>query len=227
MTHIGVAHVTRLAKEPICSAFNEFWPEAAISDFEDYDLPPARAAAGCETAEIKKRIANLAAQAVDAGVDGLLFTCAAFGESIDLVAERLPIPVLKPNEAMFREALMIGGRVGLVATFAPSIQIISDEYAALARDVGKNPELKTVCAENAMSAALSGNSWKHDTLIAEAAKSLGECDVIMMAQLTMISARSIVRELTGIEPLTSPASAVKMLRFMIDEQARASSLQAL
>lgn len=227
MTHIGVAHVTRLAKEPICSAFNEFWPEAAISDFEDYDLPPARAAAGCETAEIKKRIANLAAQAVDAGVDGLLFTCTAFSESIDLISERLPIPVLKPNDAMFREALMTGGRVGIVATFAPCLQTMSEEYAVIARELGGNPELQTVCAEGAMSAALSGNSWKHDTLIAEAAKSLGECDVIMMAQLTMISARSIVRELTGIEPLTSPASAVKMLRFMIDEQARASSLQAL
>ena len=227
MAHIGVAHVTRLAKEPIRAAFAEFWPEAKVTDFGDYDLPPVRAAAGCETPEIKHRIASLAAQAMDAGVDGLLFTCTAFCESIDQVAERLPVPVLKPNEAMFREALMNGGRVGLVATFAPSLQAMSDEYAAIAREVGGNPELQTAYADGAMSAALSGNSWKHDTLIAEAARSLGKCDVIMMAQLSMTSARNTVRELTGIEALTSPASAVKMLRFMIDEQARASSLQAL
>lgn len=227
MAHIGVAHVTRLAKEPVRSAFSEIWPEAEISDFGDYDLPPVRAAAGCETPEIQARIAALATQACDAGVQALLFTCTAFSKSIELVARRLPIPVLTPNEAMFREALMTGGRVGLVATFAPSLQAMSEEYAMIARELGENPELQTVCAEGAMSAALSGNTWKHDNLIAEAAKSLDKCDVIMMAQLSMASARSSVRELTGIEPLTSPESSVKILRFIIREQIRESSLQAL
>ncbi|MEQ8710893.1 MAG: aspartate/glutamate racemase family protein [Rhodospirillales bacterium] len=227
MVHIGIAHATGLAKVPVRSAFAEFWPEAEISEFEDSDLPAMRATAAGETPEIQRRIAALADQASDAGVDALLFTCSAFGHSIDLVAARLSIPVMKPNEAMFREALLTGGRVGIVATFAPSLQSMSREYAEIAREVGGSPELQVVCAEGAMSAALSGNSWKHDNLIAEAAGSLGKCDAIMLAQLSMTSACDAVRDLTGVEPLTSPASAVRMLRFMIGEQARAASLQAL
>lgn len=215
MAYIGVAHATALAIDPIRRAFEEHWPEAEMEDFSDFDLPAARAAAGGETPEIRERLGLLANRAADAGVDAILFTCSAFGQSIEDVQNRLPMPVLKPNEAMFHEALARGGKVGMVATFAPSIQSMSEEYAVLARELGADPALQTVCADKAMEAALSGDSWLHTRMIVDAAMKLEGCDVIMLAQFSMVEAADAVEEATGIRPLTSPASAVRMLKTLV------------
>src|SRR5439155_1015726 len=69
------------------------------------------------------------------GVDTILYTCSAFGEAIDAVARATPMPVLKPNEAMFAEALHLGTHIGLLATFQPSIPALEQEFV----DPGKGP----------------------------------------------------------------------------------------
>jgi Asp/Glu/hydantoin racemase len=220
MAFIGVAHATTLAIDPIRQAFADYWPEAGLEDFSDLDLPAALAAAGGETPEIRERLGKLADRAADSGVDAILFTCSAFGRSIEEVQNRLPMPVLKPNEAMFHEALARGGKVGMVATFAPSIPSMTAEYEALARQVGADPELRTICAEKAMEAALAGDSWLHARIITDAALRLSGCDVIMLAQFSMVEAAEPVEEATGIRPLTSPASAVRMLKTLVGEDTR-------
>jgi hypothetical protein len=59
---------------------------------------------------------------------GILFTYSAFGAAIDRVKDRhlhvLAIPVLRPNEAAFDEALGLGLRFGLIVSIQPSLALL-------------------------------------------------------------------------------------------------------
>jgi dihydrodipicolinate synthase/N-acetylneuraminate lyase len=82
------------------------------------------------------RFLALARYAKASGADGVLFTCSAFGPCIEACAREFsPLPVLKPNEAMIEDALaLVGarGRIGLLATFGPTLESMPAEFAAAA-----------------------------------------------------------------------------------------------
>ncbi len=114
MTKIALIHAVLPAMAPVEDAFKKLWPETRRTNLLDDSLSADREAAGSLTPEISARMMALAAYAAGTGADAVLFTCSAFGDAIDAAARALPIPVLKPNEAMFELALEAG--VSIVST---------------------------------------------------------------------------------------------------------------
>jgi hypothetical protein len=116
--------------------------------------------------------------------------------------------VLKPNEAMIEQASGLGSRIGLLATFAPTLRTMPPEFPKTVQVV---PRL----VAKALDALNAGDGDLHDNLIAGAASELTECDVIALSQFSMARAARIVEEVTDIPVLTTPGCAVLKLRDLL------------
>ena len=213
MTRIALIHATPAAVDPIRTAFAEAWPEPDLVNLLDDSLSRDRALTPGLTDGIYGRFDSLGAYSLAIGADGILFTCSAFGPAIERVAKAVPVPVLKPNEAMFTEAIAIGGRIGMLATFEPSIASMATEFQAEASQLRAKVELESVFVPNAMAALLAGKRDHHDALVAQAASALAHCDAIMLAQFSMAPAAGRLGELLPAMPvLTSPGAAVAAMK---------------
>jgi Asp/Glu/hydantoin racemase len=154
------------------------------------------------------RFTALADYAVATGAQAILFTCSAFGPCIEAVARRhAGLPVLKPNEAMVQDASDLGGRVGLIASFAPTLASMPEEFPA-------SVDLRCALATGAMDALNRGDAEAHDRAVVAAAQVLAAagCSVIALAQFSMARAAPAVRDALGLPVLTTPESAVRALR---------------
>ncbi|MBI0434412.1 aspartate/glutamate racemase family protein [Roseomonas sp. KE0001] len=206
---IALIHALRHSPPPIEAAFARLWPEAGLMNLLDDSLSADLARDGTLTPAMTGRFLALARYALGTGADGILFTCSAFGPCIEAVQREFPrIPVLKPNEAMIEEAAAAGGRIGLLASFAPTLASMPPEFPA---GLALRPRL----AEGALAALDRGDAAEHDRLAGEAARDLAGCDVIALAQFSLASAAPRVAEITGRPVLTTPESAVRKLRRLL------------
>jgi Asp/Glu/hydantoin racemase len=207
---IALIHAVEVAVEPISGAFQAMWPEAERLNLLEDSLSSDRAANGELSETMSKRINALSDYAMLAGADAILFTCSAFGPAIEKAAERLPVPVFKPNQAMFDAALAQGLRIGMLATFAPSVATMEAEFREAAR--GTDATLETVLVDHALTALKSGDTETHNRLVAEHAPRLAHCDAIMLAHFSTSRAKRVVEAKLGRPVLTSPAAAVDAVR---------------
>jgi len=214
---VGLIHATPLAVEPVATAFAAHWPAAVPMNILDDALTRDRADDPLPPAAVIERILSLAAYAQLGGCAGILFTCSAFGPAIESAAARANVPVLKPNEAMFRDAIAKGHRLGLIATFAMALPTLVSEFEEEKRRLGSNAELRSVAVSGAMEALSARDVQRHDDLIAATAVELTDCDALMLAQFSMARAADSVRQVVKCPVLTSPVSAVQMLRRLVDQ----------
>jgi Asp/Glu/hydantoin racemase len=217
-TRIALIHAVSVAIQPVQEAFQALWPEAECGNILDDSLSLDRERDGMLTAAMTQRILTLAEYAAATGARGILFTCSAFGEAIDAAAARAQVPVLKPNEAMFEAALAAGRRIGMLATFAPSVQSMEEEFRAMAETHGSPATIETYCVPGAMAALKDGDAANHNGLIAEAAPRFQDCDAVLLAHFSTSRAASAVAAVVGAPVLTSPGSAVAKLRSIIDRE---------
>lgn len=217
---IALIHALEESVAPIRAAFREAWPEAFAFDLLDTSLAIDRAHAGVLDVAMRLRFAALADYAAGsegfAGqTSGILFTCSAFGPAIDAVKAQLPIPVLRPNESAFEQALAIGGEIGLIVSFGPSEASLRTELEQMARAANRRVRVRTVLAEGALQALKSGDGARHDTLVADAARRLGDVPVVVLGQFSMASAAEMVRDVVSVPVLTTPDCAVRALRALL------------
>jgi len=213
---IALIHATAVAIEPIRAAFVSLWPEARTTNLLEDSLSADLAEAGQLNDAITARFVSLARYVHNTGAEAVLFTCSAFGTAIEAARLAVTVPVLKPNEAMLEEALDLGQRIGLLATFAPSITSMRSELLALASMRGVHVDIETRTVVPALDALQAGRVDEHDAMIAAAAADLSKCDVVMLAQFSMArAAAGVEAALPKAKVTTSPASAIRRLKKLL------------
>ena len=209
---IALIHATPVAIDPIVKTFRQMWPDARIVNLLEDSLSTDLAAEGELTDRMIARFITLARYAHECGADAILFTCSAFGPAIEAAQRALPIPVLKPNEAMLEEALAAGSRIGLIATFEPSIPALKAELEQMAAQKGRKIAIVTCTVPDALAELHEGRPDEHDRLVAAGAEEIGPCDALILGQFSMASAAALIPDQAGRKVLTSPVSAVTQLK---------------
>ena len=206
---IALIHALKHSMDPVDQAFEYLWPQARrvhlLDDSLSGDL--ALRGGGLDDA-MHRRFAMLGDYAVGCGADGILFTCSAFGPCIEAVAAKhAGIPVLKPNEAMIDEAVQSGRRIGLLASFAPTLASMPAEFP-------RGCALDVQLAGDAMTALNAGDVEAHDAAALAGARELlaRGAVVVALAQFSLARAAPLLRDQLGVPVLTTVDSAVRRLR---------------
>jgi len=206
---IVLFHATPVAMAPVQAAMASLWPEAEAVNLLDESLTADRGSELSE--ELIERFVDLGRYAQRSGADGILITCSAFGPAIDRMQQELSLPILRPNEAMFREAIAAGDRIGMLATFAPSVATMEDEFRAL--EVAAT--LETIVVPDAIDALRAGDAETHNRLVAEAAPRFAGHDAIMLAHFSTSRAAGSVREAVDVPVLAAPEAAVTRMKALV------------
>lgn len=214
---IALLHALPESIAPIHAAFADLWPRAITFDLLDSSLATDLIRAGEMTPAIVDRVVALARYAESCSGRGgataaILVTCSALGPAIEAVKKAVRIPVVRPNEATFEDAVTLGGRVALLVSFPPSLSASRAELTALARQRGVTMEVDARVVEGALDALKRGDEHTHDYLVTEAASRMPVTNSLVLGQFSLARAAASIEQMTGRTVLTTPASAVLKLR---------------
>jgi Asp/Glu/hydantoin racemase len=212
---IVLIHAVAVAMGPIAEAFARDWPAARLVNLLEDSLSPDRARDAELSPAMTARILDLCRYARSTGADAVLYTCSAFGPAIEAAARETSIPVLKPNEAMFEAALAHGARIGMLATFPPSVATMEAEFREEAARTRADARLETILVELALDALKAGDAPAHNALVAARAPELAASDAIVLAHFSTSRAAEAVRARVARPVLTSPDAAVAKLKRLL------------
>ena len=218
-TRIVLLHATPVAMPPVHAAFKALWPEAEVVNLLDDGLTADRARENDLSPAMIDRFVSLCRYGQGMAADGLLITCSAFGPAIERAAGELTIPVLRPNEAMFQDAIGAGNRIAMIATFAPSLPSMEEEFREEAQRVGSAAELTSVVVPEAMAALRKGDAATHNRLVSERGQEMTGFDAIMLAHFSTSQAAPALRARTGTPILAAPDAAVARMRQLVTAKA--------
>ncbi|MDI6696110.1 MAG: aspartate/glutamate racemase family protein [Anaerolineales bacterium] len=174
-------------------------------------------AEGGLTPFIFRRVAEHVVAAYEAGATLIQVTCSSISPCVVASRPMVPVPVLKIDEPMVDQALLLGTRIGVAATVPTTLKPTSELVFERAKHWGKEVEVESVLCEGAFSALMAGDGETHDRIVRQRLRDLMDrTDVILLAQASMARvAATIPPEEQKAPILSSPRLAVEHLRKLL------------
>lgn len=166
-----------------------------------------------------RRVVNYVGSAEAAGADLIMVTCSSIGSAVEASAALTKVPVLRVDQPMADIAVQTGSKIGVIATLPTTLEPTSDLVRRRATAAGKKIELTSRLCEGAFEALMSGDTEKHDSMVAQALIELSaEVDVIVLAQASMARVVDTLPEADKRVPiLSSPGLAVQHIADLAKE----------
>lgn len=186
MSTLAMIHTGPVVIGPLNQLASKILPGVKIMNFLDDTIVLEIEQSGSITSKIRRRVSWLGLCATEAGADVILLTCSSISMLSDPVSQFVGLPVYKIDEAMAEKAVMLGTRIGVIATLAttldPTCSLIKDKSVAIGQEV----QITRKLASEAFKQLRDGDPEGHDRLVLEAIKELSSNhDVIVLAQASM------------------------------------------
>jgi len=157
---------------------------------------------------------DMQAQALT-GADMIVVSCSTLSPSVRLLRPEFNVPVVAIDDAMVREAVRKGSRIGLLATANSTVKPSHSALLAAAQAAGKDVDIQIICDEDAIRALKAGDKATHDRMVLEMAQRFTDRDVIVLAQASMAHMEAPVQQTTGIATLSSPARCIEEIKMLL------------
>jgi Asp/Glu/hydantoin racemase len=215
VSNIAFIHTSHVLIPLFSKLASEIMPEIGVIHLTDESLIRNTIAAGRLTKATTRRLVNMIESAHDGGADAVMVTCSSIGPAVLVARMLFDFPVLRIDEPMAREAVRVGGRVGVAATLRTTLEPTIALVKQTAQQENRAIDIVPSLAEGAFEAVLAGDAERHDAILIESLNQLrSSADVIVLAQASM--ARVIPRLGVGGPPiLSSPELAVRHARSVV------------
>ncbi len=211
---VAFIHTSPAAVGPLMQFYAAAAPELEVTNLLDDGLLRLLAAGRLDTA--RKRLSEMLGAAVETYAPELaMITCSSVPKSMsDSLARDFRVPVLKIDYPMARRAVEAGRRVGVAATFAPTLAPTSRLLREAAAEAGTEIELVEEVEPEAYAALLKNDAARHDELLVAAVERLQGRDVaaVVLAQVSMARVLPLLEGRARVPVLTSLHTSLEAVR---------------
>jgi hypothetical protein len=211
---VAFIHTSPAAVGPLMQFYNEAAPGLEITNLLDDGLLRLLAAGRGE--DVRRRLGGMLRAAAETYAPELaMVTCSSVSRELtDSLAGDFPFPVLKIDYPMARRAVRAGRRVGVAATFPPTLVPTSRLLREAAAEAGAEIEIVEEVAPEAYKALLANDTATHDRLLADAVARLQDKDVsaVVLAQVSMARTLPLIERDARVPVLTSLHTSLEAIR---------------
>ncbi|HEX8423762.1 MAG TPA: aspartate/glutamate racemase family protein [Pyrinomonadaceae bacterium] len=213
--NIALIHTSPAAIAPLMRFYTEAAPELGITNLLDDGL--LRLLAAGEHATVEARLAEMLNVAVRTyGAELVMVTCSSVTKGmVENMKPLFDLPVLKIDYPMAREAVGAGRRrIGVAATFPPTIAPTSRLISEAADEAGAEIEIIHEVVPEAYDALLAGDEVTHDELLCAGVERLAaeRVEVIVLAQISMARVLPRLDGKIGVPVLSSLHTSLNAIR---------------
>ncbi|HEX7312467.1 MAG TPA: aspartate/glutamate racemase family protein [Pyrinomonadaceae bacterium] len=211
---VAFIHTSPAAVGPLTQFYAEAAPELEITNLLDDGLLRLLAAGRGE--DVRRRLDEMLRAAAETYQPELaMVTCSSVSkEMTQSLARDCDFPVLKIDYPMARRAVRAGRRIGVAATFPPTLVPTSRLLREAAQESGAEIEIIEEVAPDAYTALLGGDAATHDELLAAAVENLEKKGVaaIVLAQVSMARSLPLIERTARVPVLTSLHTSLEAVR---------------
>ena len=220
---VAFIHTSPAAIGPLMQFYTSAAPEFEITNLLDDGL--LRLLAARELATAEARLSDMITAARDTyGAELAMITCSSVPqETARRLDAKFDLPVLKIDYPMARQAVAAGRRIGVAATFAPTLVPTTKLIMDAAAEAGVEVEIVSDVAPEAYDALLANDAARHDELLVALVERLQGKDVsaVVLAQVSMARVLPHLEGRMRVPVLTSLHTSLDAVRQAFGETAGA------